>query len=69
MEQILFIKILRHPANIYLCICVIFVFLPVSYYIKIHNLAEDELFSVPAVIGNNIYKKWKRLYVLAINEF
>lgn len=40
--------------QIFICACILFLFSTASHYIKIHNLAEDELFSMPAVIGNNI---------------
>lgn len=40
--------------QMFICVCILFLFFTASCYIKIHNLAEDELFSIPAVIGNNI---------------
>lgn len=38
------------PPQIFVCVFILFLFFAASHYIKIYDLVEDELFSLPAVI-------------------
>lgn len=53
----------KYPGTlqIFIYVFMLFLFFTTSHYIKIQHLFENKLFSMPAVIRNSIYRKWKKL--------